>query len=423
MLKRSTAGKSSTSINASARARGDSAPRIALAEHAARRERLQKDLAGASGVVFAGEQSGHHYEPDASFVYLTGITDEPGAAVLFDATSEDPERRIILLLRPLNPEVDRWDGLRDMISASLRQRYGFASVLRTSSLPELLLQAGRRSKRLACLHPFANPNGAVSADLALFRKVTERTVGIGIEDRTALLPMMRAVKSPAEIALIRRAIDATWAGYQAAAPFIRDGAGERRIARALEDAYRDAGASGPAYDSIVGSGIRGTVLHYRANDQATEAGDLLVIDSAARVGGYAADITRTFPIGGTFSSEQRDLYEIVLKAQLASIKAARPGATLTDVNNATRAVFDQQQMGDYYIHGIGHHLGLQVHDANPMTKLAPGMVITIEPGLYVPEKKMGVRIEDDILITRGGNENLSAMVPKSVREVEAFLRG
>lgn len=423
MLKRSPSSKSASTVHGSPRAGAGAAAGISPAEYAARRERVQKELAGATAIVFAGEQAGHHYEPDASFVYLTGITDEPGAAVFFDATNEDPERRIILMLRPLNPEADRWDGLRDMISAALRRRYGFSSVLRTTTLPEFLLQAGRRSKRLACLHPFANPSGNVSTDLALFRKVSERTIGIAIEDRTSVLPLLRAVKSPAEIALIRRAIDATWSGYQAAAPFIRDGAGERRIARALEDAYRDAGASGPAYDSIVGSGIRGTVLHYRANDQATDAGDLLVIDSAARVGGYAADITRTFPIGGTFSSEQRDLYEIVLEAQLASIKAAKPGATMTDVNNATREVFDREQMGDYYLHGIGHHLGLQVHDANPMTRLAPGMVITIEPGLYVPEKKMGVRIEDDILITRGGHENLSVMIPKGVREVEAFLRG
>lgn len=398
-------------------------PGIAQSEYGARREAVLKALGGATGLIFAGDPSGHHYEADPFFAYLTGITDEPGAAVLFDESHEDPERRITLLLRPLNPEVDRWDGYRDMITGALRARYGFTSIMRTNMLPDLLLQAARRSKKLSCLHPFSNYNGAVSPDLATFRKVAERMTGVSIDDRTSVLPMMRAVKSEAEVALIRKAIDITAGGYKAAMGPIRMGLGERAIQTALEDTYRALGASGTAYDSIVGSGLRGTVLHYRANDQTTERGDLLVIDSGAKFGGYCADITRTYPVGGKFNAEQRELYELVLKAQLASIAAARPGATITDVNNATRAVFEKAGLSDYYIHGIGHHLGLQVHDANPMTRLQAGMVITIEPGLYIPEKQMGVRIEDDVLITKGGCEVLSPMIPKTVKDVEAALKG
>ncbi len=396
---------------------------IPLSEFAQRRARVQKELGGAVGLIFSGDAGGHHYEPDPMFVYLTGITDEPGAAVLFDASNEDAERRIVLLLRPLNPELERWDGYRDTISTDLKKRYGFEHVMRTTALPELLAGAARRCKRLACLHPFGSYVAPLSADLGTFRKVAERMVGVGIEDKTSVLPMMRAVKSPAEVALIRKAIDITAGGYKAAMGAIRLAMGEKAIQTALEETYRALGASGTAYDSIVGSGLRGTVLHYRANDQPTEPGDLLVIDSGAKYGGYCADITRTYPVGGRFTSEQRDLYELVLQAQLASIKAVKPGATITDVNNATRAVFSKRGVQDYYIHGIGHHLGLQVHDANPSTPLSPGMVLTIEPGLYIAEKKMGVRIEDDVLVTRGGCEVMSAMIPKSVKDVESALRG
>ncbi len=393
------------------------------AELRGRREKLLKSLNGAVGLVYAGEPSGHHFEADAHFVYLTGITDEPGSMVLFDPSHEDPDRRIVLFLKPINPELDLWDGYRSTISAALREKYGFATVLRTTHLPEALLQAARRNKKLACLHTFGNMNQNVSHDLATFRKVTERVVGVGIEDRTSVLPAMRSVKSAAEIALIRHAVDVTAAGYKAAMKPIKLGLGERAIQHALEDTYRALGASGTAYDSIVGSGLNGTVLHYHTNDGPTNKGELLVIDSGAKFGGYCADITRTYPIGGRFTSDQRDLYEIVLTAQLASIKAARPGATMTDVNNATKAVFEKHGYLDFYPHGIGHHLGLVVHDANPFAKLEPGMVITIEPGIYLQAQKMGVRIEDDVLITRGGNEVLSSHIPKTVKDVEAAIRG
>jgi len=405
-------------------------PVIATNEFVERRQSVLKSLDGSVGVVFAGE--GHEprhglWASDPHFFYLTGIGEEAGAAVLFDPSHEDPARRIVLFLRPLNPELERWDGYREYLGGVLRDRFGFTTIMRTTALPDMLSAAARRAKKLSCLHSFANYNGPVSPDLTIFRKIAERIPGVAIEDRSLMLRTMRSVKSVGELTLMRRAIDITAAGFAQALKAIRPNAGERAVCLAIEDAYRAGGASGPsggptAYNSIVGSGLNGTVLHYRANDGPTNSGELLVIDSGAQYLGYAADITRTYPVSGKFDSTQADFYNLVLTAQAASIKAAKPKATLTDVNNATRAVFDKAGVLDGYWHGIGHHLGLQVHDADPGTALAAGHVITIEPGLYLPDVKMGCRIEDDILITAKGNENLSAMIPKSIKEIEAGMR-
>jgi len=404
---------------------------IPKAEFAARRAEVLKQLGASVGVIFAGEGPDPRHgtwAPDAFFYYLSGITGEQHAAILFDPSHEDETKRITLFLRPLNPEADRWDSFRDSIGKAMRGELGFGLIMRTGSLPDVLTSAARRGRRLACLHPFGNYNAPVSPDLLTFRKIQERIPGVMIEDRTDILRQMRSRKSDAEIALTRHAIEITAAGLDAALRVLHPGSGESPVAGAIENTYRIHGAHGPsggvtAYNTIAGSGIRGTLLHYRANDGPTDAGDLMVIDTGAQFAGYAADITRTYPVSGKFTAEQKELYELVLAAQAASIKVARPGATMTDVNNASREVFDKKGMLDHFWHGIGHHLGLQVHDTDPGTALQPGHLITIEPGLYIPERKIGIRIEDDILITRGGNENLSIEIPKTVKDVEAAMRG
>ncbi|HZL34152.1 MAG TPA: Xaa-Pro peptidase family protein [Tepidisphaeraceae bacterium] len=399
---------------------------VSLSEFIERRRKVFAALKGAAAVVFSGEGAAPllgRWRPDASFFYLTGIENEPGAAVLFNPAADITDRKITLFLRPLNPEVDRWDGYREQIGSALKDRTGFATVMRSSALPAVLTAAARRTKRLACLHPFTTYPAPPSADLAVFRSVAERVPGVAIEDMTNLLPSLRAVKSPAELGMMRQAIAATAAGYEAAMPLIRPGANEAHVARAMERTYVDRGASGVAYNSIVGSGLNSTVLHYMDNSQPLAKGDLLVIDSGASFNGYAADVTRTYPVGGTFSAEQREAYEVVLQAQAAAIKAARTGTKMAEVDAAARHVFDKAGYGDAFIHGIGHQLGIEVHDVTPDGPLAPGMVVTIEPGVYFPDRKLGIRIEDDILITAKGNQNLTDMIPKGAREVEEALRG
>jgi len=402
----------------------ESVDSISSKEYHKRRETVLKSLGGAAGIVLAGEGAPPllgKWRCQQHFTYLTGLTDEPGAAVLFDPTAENSKRRITLFLKPLNPELDRWDGYRDPISTALRERTGFDTIMRTTHLAGLLTAAARRAKRVACLHAFTVYPAAVSPDLELFKELSARIPGLAIEDHTQLLARMRAVKSPAELSLMNKACDATAAGFGAILKYIRPGLTEGQLEHALESAYRVAGAQGVAYNSIVGSGLMGTVLHYMANDKPLEPGDLIVIDSAARFNGYAADVTRTLPVSGRFSPAQRDLYQTVLAAQLAGIAACKPGNTMTDVDAASRNVIEKAGLGDSFIHGIGHQLGLEVHDVTPDGPLVPGMVVTIEPGVYLPESKTGVRIEDDILITKGAPKNLTAMIPKTIAEIEKAM--
>lgn len=397
---------------------------IPLDEYQARRQRVLQSLDGAAAIVFAGEGSPPllgKWRADQHFVYLTGLDTEPGAAVLFDPTNENPKRRISLFLRPLNPEMERWDGYREAISQSLKERTGFESVFRSNTIPTMLTAAARRAKRVACLHAFAVYPNPIGLDLAAFRQIGERVPGLAIEDQTQLLPRMRSVKSPAELALMRRAVDATAAGYEAILRLIRPGLTEADVEIALDQAYRAHGASGVAYNSIVGSGLNATVLHYMDNRQPLAAGDLMVIDSAARFGGYAADVTRTLPVSGKFSAEQREVYETVLRAELAAIAALRPGVTHTEIDAAARDVIERAGFGDAFIHNVGHQLGLDVHDVTPDGPLVEGMVLTIEPGIYLPERRLGVRIEDDVLITKDGPVVLSERIPKTVADVEAAM--
>lgn len=397
---------------------------IGVSEYQARRAKVLRAIKNSVALVMAGDGSAHvadAWNPDWNFRYLTGIKDEQGAAVFFDPNAEDPKKRCILFLRPLNPELEQWDGVRSRIGEDLKRKTGFETIWRTNRIPLVLTTAARKRKSLSCLHPFSIYDAPLSPDLSLFRKVSERVVGVAIRDETALLPSMRAVKSPAEVKVLKSAIRATAAGFEAAARTLTPGVSEATVQVAVEEAFRTAGACGTGYGTIAGSGFNGTVLHYRANDSVCQAGDLMVLDAGARVGAYTADITRTFPVSGKFTREQRDLYELVERAMRAAIAAVKPGARIIDVDGAARAIIAKAGFADAFMHGIGHQLGMEVHDSEPDGPLAPGMVVTIEPGVYFPEKGMGIRIEDDILVTRRGSQNLSLAIPRSAKEVESLM--
>lgn len=401
-------------------------PTIAPPEYAARRARVLESLKGAVALVFAGDADphlDHAYRPHAHFEYLSGVTDEPGAMILFDPSHPQESKRITLLLRPLNPEVEKWDGFRHEIGSALRDRTGFATVVRTTMLARLLLEAARRSKRLACLMPLSAHTAPVSQDLEVFRRSAERIPGCVIEDRTQTIALMRAAKSPAEIACIRHAGEITAAGFEAAMRSMRPGQGEFDVQRVIEQAYRDHGARTLAYRTIAGSGFNATVLHYHANDQPLAEGACIVIDSAARWNGYAADVTRTYPVSGRFTKRQREVYEVVLAAQIAAIKACRPGRTLLDIDAAAREVISKAGLGDAFIHGIGHHLGLETHDVAPDAPLPENAVVTIEPGVYLPAEGLGVRIEDDVVVTSKGAVVLTPSITKDADEIERIMTG
>ena len=398
---------------------------ISIAEYRERRQRLLDALGGAAAVVFGGTETPSSYPmgrwtTDRHFWYLTGLDYESGAAVVFDPSAEDPDRRVTLFLRSRDPEVERWDGPRSPLDSALKAKTGFKSINRTGALPGRLTEAARRTKRLACLHPFTAYNSDLSPDLAAYKKIGDHVPGVALEDRSQLLPAMRAVKSPSELALMRCAVSASAAGFAEALRLIRPGLTEKAVADTITAKFREFGCES-AFEPIVGSGPNGAVLHYIDLDRAIQDGDLIVIDYGAAYGGYASDVTRTFPAGGRFTAEQRRLYEVVLEANRKATEAAKPGATFTDVQKAALQVIKGAGYEDMFIHGIGHQLGIECHDCTPDGPLVAGMVITIEPGIYFPEQGVGIRIEDDILLTETGNVSLTAAIPKTVEDIEAAM--
>lgn len=398
---------------------------IPLATYAARRDAVLAALKDSVGLLFAGDLDASlhgEFRPHPHFQYLTGIVDEPGAVLLLDPLNPVEARRAILFLKPLNPELEKWDGFRDEISSKLKTRYGVATIMRTTAFARFLLEATRRAKRFALLHPLAAHVAPVSPDLEVFRKSAERIPGAGFVDHTQLLAAMRAAKGPEEIALMTRAAEITARGYDAVLAGLRPGLTEFDVQELAEHGYRANGARRPAYRTIAGGAFNATVLHYHANREPLADGDVVLLDSGAEYMGYACDVTRTFPVGGRFTKRQREIYEIVLEAQLAAIAATKAGTTFAAIDKAARDVIAKAGYGDAFFHGCGHHLGLEVHDVTPEGPIPENAVITIEPGIYLPEEKFGVRIEDDVLVTRkAGGVNLTAAIPKSVADVERAM--
>ncbi|NBX24456.1 MAG: aminopeptidase P family protein [Planctomycetes bacterium] len=409
------------------KARGASGPgpHIDPREFARRREQVLKAIAGSVGLVFAGdaEPSLHGpYMPHAHFRYLTGITDEPGAVLLLDPGNPNPAWRVRLFLKPLNPEREKWDGFRHPISAALKARTGIDAIHRTDMLAGQLLVSARRARSLSLLMPLSPHTAPVSPDLEVFRRSCERIPGCSIQDRSQLLAQMRARKSDAEVACIEHAGRITGLGFHVAMATLRPGMNEFDLQRNVEEAYREGGARDLAFPTIAGGGFNSTVLHYHGNDQMLQAGDLVCLDSGAKWAGYSADVTRTLPVSGRFTARQREIYELVLKAQRAAIKACRPGRRLHQVDEAGRAIIRKAGLADAFPHGMGHHLGLETHDITPDEPLAEGAVVTIEPGIYLPEERIGIRIEDDVLVTRRGPRVLTGHIPSAIADIERLMR-
>jgi Xaa-Pro aminopeptidase len=394
-------------------------------EYAARRSRLVKSLKGAIGLIHSGNlgNSLHEtYRPNPNFLYLTGLSNEPGALLFLDSSNQVESKQVQLFLKPRDPEIEVWDGYRSGINQELRQATGIETIFRIGSLDRYLTPAAVRCKRLACLQTFSGCSQPVSSDFALFKKVAERIPGVVIEDHSQTLAKMRSRKSSHEIKVIRKAIEITSRGFSRVLEQLAPGMNEFDVQETLEHAYKIHGARGVGYNTIAGSGLNSTVLHYQANDAVLQPEELICIDSGAAFQGYCADVTRTFPVSGKFTKRQKEIYEIVLEAELAAIRKVRPGVTFAQLDQAARGVICKAGFADAFMHGIGHHLGLEVHDITPDEPLKEGAVITIEPGVYLPDEKIGIRIEDDILVTRTGSKNLSEKIPKTVLKIERIMK-
>jgi Xaa-Pro aminopeptidase len=386
-------------------------------EYPKRRAELQKSLDGVL-IVFGATDSGDLHSgffQHADFLYLTGWR-EPGAALLLAPTEE------ILFLPPRNVRNENFTGRRlGADDSDAANRTGFARVLPRSALQANLTRVLETASRLYTLPRDAEARKL--KQLALFHEEG---------DAARLIGQLRMIKSPAEIELIARATEITVAAHLAAWKAIRPGIFEYQIAAAMTNTYFSRGCERSAYSPIVGSGPNSVVLHYMKNHRQADAGEVIVMDVGAECSDYATDVTRTVPASGEFTPRQREIYEIVLGAQKAAIAAVKPGVRLRgegrslqqiamDYINSHGKDLRGERLGKYFNHGLGHHVGLEVHDPTDNSPLKAGMVITIEPGIYIPEENLGIRIEDTLVVTANGARVLSAGLPREIEEIERLI--
>ncbi len=431
----------------------------AITAYAQRRARALAAFAGGVAVVPSARtltrnnDTSFPFRQRSDFYYLTGL-DEPDACLVL--APEHPEHRSVLFLRRRDRDREIWDGERLGVERAV-DALGVDAAFPIDELDERLPEylAGAETLHFAF--------GADAADdrtvYAALDGARERTRRKGraphvIADPSLVLHELRLIKSEAEIATLRRAAEITGYGHVAGMRATRPGLFEYEIEAVIEAEYLRAGAQSLAYESIVASGDRATTLHYVRNRECLEPGALLLVDSGCELDLYASDVTRTWPVDGRFTAEQRAVYEIVLAAQTAAIDAVRPGLARTEFHDAAvRTIVEglidlgllhgsadenveSERYRAFYMHGTGHWLGLDVHDVGSYRDAGdrpvlfrPGMVTTVEPGIYIHRdaecderfKGIGVRIEDDILVTAGGNENLTAAIPKRVDELEAVV--
>jgi Xaa-Pro aminopeptidase len=431
-------------------------------QHRERRARLIAEMRARSGGGIAAiptapealrnADTHYPYRPDSHFYYLTGFP-EPEAAVVLVAGAEAGDSRQILFCRDKNPEREIWDGFRYGPDAA-REIFGFDEAYPITDLPAKLIEVTcDRGAMYAPLGLYSGWDHIVTATLNEVRNRVRLGVAVPetVVDVRATIAAMRVLKDAEELALMRRAAEISNAAHRRAMARTRPGWFEYQVEAELAHEFLRCGAQAVAYPPIVASGPNACVLHYRDNNRQTQATDLLLIDAGCEYQGYASDITRTFPVGGKFSGAQKAVYELVLAAQLACIEAIRPGQPFHDYHHVAERVLAQGlidmklcegsldtvlESGAYkqfYMHRAGHWLGLDVHDVGlyrvdgESRKLEPGMVLTVEPGCYirpadnVPEDfwDIGVRIEDDVIVTAEGTENLTAATPKTVGDVEA----
>jgi Xaa-Pro aminopeptidase len=423
----------------------------------------------------------YEYRQDSNLLYLTGI-DQPEAILVLMPGNET--RREILFVREADARREHWEG-HSFTPAEAAAQSGIDAVMTAGQFePFIAAMLSRRSTPPSGVSPteyqrfFAavaegrarlgvmlEPQTSLSAPpgpvTAFTAKLRERFFGFVVLDTTPIVHLLRQVKTPYEQEVLRKSVaisgEAHRAGMKAAAP----GKFEYEVEAAIEEVYLRSGAMSWGYPSIVGSGPNATILHYNKSARKMEAGDLLLVDAAGSYQGYTGDITRTYPVSGRFAAPQREIYEIVLAAQEAGIKAARAGNAPADIQTACDDVLRAglvklglvteekgQQFKIWATHGVVHWIGMDVHDVGPRRPLEPGMAFVIEPGIYIREaalenlpktpqnlafiekvrplvqkyKDIGARVEDSFLLTERGLERLSADVPRTIEEIERFMR-
>jgi Xaa-Pro aminopeptidase len=411
-----------------------------------RRQSLASKANGAAVLLFASNEADgpndlYGYRPDDNFFYLSGWS-EPGAALLIVgvANSNDHPYTEILFLPNHNPSQEKWTGPKlGADSPDVSKTTGFDHVEVLDSLRSELVRL-LPSKR-ATIFTDVVADGEISnstAPLDWLKRANAFPVGVSFQDARPMLASLRTYKDPGEIERIRHATDASITAHLAAIHTVKPGVTEREVSALMQYEWGKRGCERPAYAPIVGSGFNSTVLHYSDDSGTMQSGDLVVIDAAGEYSLYASDITRTLPVSGKFTARQHEIYDIVLGAQQAAAAAFRSGKSrlrrdqpdsLHDVAynyiNTHGKDLHGEPLGKYFIHGLGHYVGLNVHDAGDYdVPLGPGAVFTFEPGIYIPEEKLGVRIEDILYVDQDGKLiNLTGNLPHTADDVERAMAG
>jgi Xaa-Pro aminopeptidase len=386
-----------------------------------RRERVMRALDGCATVISSqgkmgsGEAAG--FRQDDDFLWLTGIN-EPDAWLVLQPRSKT--MRTLIYLKARDPEAERWTGPRDQISPAMKTRLGADEVRRGNGGPRLL-GAAPVHDCFAIISPATELKDERS-DVQAIRQASS-ALGLRTVYKRDLLARLREAHGPEELALMQKAIDITRAGHEAAARATIPGVSERDVQTQIETAFFGNGATGISYGTIVGSGGNGAVLHWVDNSRMLADGDLVVIDAAAEYGRYAADVTRTYPVSGRFTEEQAKVYRAVYQAQEDIFAAIQPGVSMADLQRVAEASLSRSGYLDKFIHGFGHFIGLDVHDVGLRElPLVPGAVFTVEPGIYLPERNFGVRIEDEVQILPDGKWKLmTSAFPRKLEDVEAWV--
>ena len=431
-------------------------PNEGISQHLERRRRLAQAVAQGVAVVptaperLRNRDTHFPYRFDSHFYYLTGFA-EPDAVLVLTASN-----RSILFCRERNEEREIWDGFRYGPQAA-RERFAFDEAYPIAALDEKMVEL---LENQPALHYPVGADAEWDARAMRWLNAVRAKGRAGIaapervQDVRVLIDDMRLVKDAQELALMRRAARIAAAAHRRAMQATRPGRNEYEVEAELLYEFRRNGAQFPAYSPIVAGGANSCVLHYVFNDAPLRDGELLLIDAGCELDGYASDITRTFPVNGRFSAAQREVYDIVAAAQSAAMGKVRPGNAWNEPHEAAvrvlaqgmidlkllsgnlDEVLEKEAYKRFYMHRTGHWLGLDVHDAGEYKRagqwraLEPGMALTVEPGLYiraaddVPERlrNIGIRIEDDVVVTRGDCEVITAEAPKGIAEIEALMR-
>lgn len=396
----------------------------------------------------------HDYRQSSNFYYLTGVPEKESMLILAPGgvNVREERRRVkeIIFVMPRNPISETWDGIR-LGAQGAKEQLGFEAALTNDRFEEFAERALANADTVYMETERAGMNAPLNESLDFIKRARERFPNLIIADPRKILHPMREVKSAAEIALLRKAIDITCAGHREVMRSTKAGMREYELQAMLEYVFTQSGSERLGFPSIVGSGPNSCILHYRAGNRAINNGEVIVIDIGAEYGMYTADVTRTIPVSGKFTKEQAAIYQIVYDAQEAAFQKIKPGASMREPHEASARVVTEgllklgilkgtveenlrsRAYADFFLHGSNHYIGLDVHDVGTYGAMKPGALFTVEPGIYISEataqkynldKKyinIGVRIEDDVLVTATGYELLSSSAPRAIAEIEALM--